>query len=883
MALSRGDRLGPYEIIDAIGAGGMGEVYKARDTRLDRIVAVKTAKDQFSERFEREARAVAALNHPNICTLHDVGPNYLVMEYIEGATLSVRLASGPLTVAEALPVARQIAEALEAAHEKGIVHRDLKPANIKLTPDGKVKVLDFGLAKAFDGDSGGKSQADSPTLTLSATRAGMILGTAGYMSPEQARGVPADKRADIWSYGVVLFEMLTGRQTFSGETVSDTLAAVLRADLDWKALPADTPPAIRRLLRRCLERDRKKRLPDIAVARLEIDEPEQVPATSTASSARSARLPWAIAAAGVLAAIVILSLRLSWRPPPPDSYQISLVPPDDVTFAPLQPQGGGFALSPDGQTLAFVGSQEGAIQIWLRRLDVSTARPVPGTAHGYYPFWSPDGRYLGFFADGKLKKIDVSGGPAQVLCDVGVGRGATWSPRGVIVFAASERVLHRVPAAGGQPVSLTTLDKQRQENAHYWPSFLPDGNHLLYLVRRTTRDQSAICVGSLEAGKGSDHCIELVKATGNAVFAPAAAGRHDGWLVFARGNTLLVQRLDSATLKLEGEAVPLTEGVGFLSNITRADFSLGGNGVLIYGRELFQIARLVWIGRDGKESPVAAEPGAYQMPSLSPDASRVAVTRQERQSGNDDIWIIDTARALTTRFTFDPNTDFFPVWSPDGRSIAFSSTRNGFARIFLKPSSGDTPDEMISPAGAGSSQIPTDWSHDGRFLLFSDTAKGTGSNLRVLTMTGERQYQPFLETPFNEGHGQFSPDDGWVAYDSDESGRSEVYVRRFAGAAAKFQVSTNGGTQPHWRGDGKELFFLTLDGKLMATPVKIGATSFEWEPPRALFEQRWMAASDAPRYDVTRDGQRFLFVQRMEGQGAEPLTLWINWQSRLGK
>ena len=882
--MTPGTRLGPYEILDAIGAGGMGEVYKARDTRLDRIVAVKTSKEQFGERFEREARAVAALNHPNICTLHDIGPNYLVMEYIEGPTLAVRLASGPIPLGEALPIARQIAEALEAAHEKGIVHRDLKPANIKLTPDGKVKVLDFGLAKAFDTESNSRSQADSPTLTLSSTRAGMILGTAGYMSPEQARGVPADKRADIWSYGVVLLEMLTGRHTFAGETVSDTLAAVLRAELDWNSLPADTPASIRRLLRRCLERDRKKRLPDIAVARLEIDEPEPA-APVAAAPVKRAGLPWIVAGAALLAGVGVLLYFLSRPEPPAAAYQVSIVPPEEAAFMPSQPQGGGFALSPDGQMLAFVGTQQGSTQIWLRRMDSLTARPLAGTAHGYYPFWSPDGRYVGFFADSKLKKIDISGGPAQVICDVGMGRGAAWSQQGAIIFAGSGRMLARVPAAGGQPVPITALNKQPRETAHYWPSFLPDGIHFLFLARRAVREQSIICVGSLKTGKVSENCSELVKANGNAMFVPSARGNSAGWLVFARANTLVAQRFDAGTLKLQGEASPLVDGVGFLSNITRADFSTGGNGELIYGRDIFQVSRLAWIARDGKESPIAAEPGAYQMVRLSPDGSRVAAARQDRQASNEDVWIIDTVRAISTRFTFDSSTDFFPVWSPDGRQIVFSSNRSGLPTLFQKAATGDSAEEPISPPERRGSQFPYDWSPDGRYVIYEEIASETGQNLRVLSMTGKHQSTAFLETPFNETQAQFSPDGMWVAYTSDESGRQEIYVRKFVGGGAKFQVSGNGGTQPRWRGDGKELYFLTLDGKLMAAAVKTAGGAFERETPKMLFSGSWTTGSFlGPHvYDVTRDGQRFLFMQPVGDHGVEPLTLMVNWQAALRK
>ncbi|MEO7145578.1 MAG: protein kinase [Bryobacteraceae bacterium] len=885
MPLSTGELRGPYEILAPIGAGGMGEVYRARDTRLNRVVAIKISKEQFTERFEREAHAVAALNHPNICTLYDVGPDYLVMEYVEGPTLAERIAAGAIPLDEALPLARQIAEALEAAHEKGIVHRDLKPANIKLTGEGKVKVLDFGLAKAFESGEPDADPSNSPTVTLSATRAGVILGTAGYMSPEQARGVAADKRADIWSFGVVLFEMLTGRRAFAGETISDTLAAVLKTDPDWSALPAGTPPPIRRLLRRCLEKDRKKRLHDIADARLEIDE---APEPQAGDRRRHGWLPWGIAAFFV-ASTAWLALAPFGSRSPEGSFQVALLPPEKASFTPVEVNTGGMALSPDGRALAFVATLEGKTLLWVRRLDSLTARPLPGTDGAYLPFWSPDSRFIGFFAGNKLKKIEVAGGPPQDICDAGQGRGGTWNRDGVIVFTAIDRTIRRVRAAGGEPVKLTTLDPAYHENAHYWPDFLPDGRHFLYLARSTVREKSAICVGSIDDQPGTRRRNELVKVNSNGVYGPSLGGGlwggRAGWLLFLRERTLFAQKFDAVNLKLEGEAVPVAERVGYVVNTAFAAFSVSDTGLLVYGHESNQVGHLIWMSRDGKPSPAVAEPGDYFAPRLSPDGTRLAVGIADAQTGNFNIWQIDLPHGITTRFTFQSARDVYPVWSPDGKQIVFSSLRDGAPNLYLKAAGGAGNEERIG-SPSNNVQLPYDWSRDGRYLLYTEHAPGTNDDLWVLPMTGERKPVPLLQTQFDETQGQFSPDGRWVAYISDESNRYEVYVRSFNGPPGKFQISSGGGTEPRWRGDGKELYYVSSDGKMMAAAVKATADGFERETPRVLFEARALSGGGGNffyHYDVARDGQRFLIVAPTEESTAQPLTLVTNWQAGLKK
>jgi Tol biopolymer transport system component/predicted Ser/Thr protein kinase len=857
MPLATGARLGPYEILAPIGAGGMGEVYRARDTRLDRTVAIKICAEQFSERFEREARAISALNHPNICTLHDVGPNYLVMEYIEGPTLS-----GPIPLAEALPIARQIAEALEAAHEKGIVHRDLKPANIKLTADGKVKVLDFGLAAvAQTSRSVSCDPANSPTLTISATLAGTILGTAAYMSPEQARGATVDKRADIWSYGVVLYEMLTGREMFGGETISDTLAAVLRADIDWPALPPETPATIRRLLRRCLERDRKKRLADIADARLEIDEAlAGAPVEKAAAPVRTRVLPWVLATM-LLAVGLLAVLLVHFRESPPENrlLKLQIQPPEKTAF-------GSLAVSPDGRLLAFTATDSsGSVQLWVRPLDSFTARPLAASDGHSSLFWSPDSRFIGFFAAGKLKKVEASGGSVQTICAAPNGRNGTWNRDGVILFEAYSTPLFIVAAAGGEAKALTSVDASRKESAHRWPSFLPDGRHFLYTVLSPQLENSGIYLGALD----SKDRTRLAGDTSNAAYA-------SGYLLFARARTLMAQRFDAGKLQPAGEPRPVAEQVGqnFVSGL--AMYSASENGLLVYGSSDATASsgidsQLTWFDRTGKRLETIGESGINSRPQLSPDEKRVVVDRLDPRANNYDLWLIELERGIPTRFTFDPGNDWGPVWSPDGARIAFASNRLGNFDLYVKASSGAGKEELLLKTEQR--KFPTDWSFDGRFLLYSQNDPKTNSDLWVLALS-DKKPTPFLRTEFNERDASFSPDGKWIAYTSDESGKDEIYVQTFPASGGKWQISTSGGSRARWRRDGKELFYLAADQKIMAVEVTTGAI-FRAGVPKPLFETR--ITGPYVRFAVTANGQRFLLPAPVGDAVPTPATVVINW------
>ncbi|MGA2715640.1 MAG: protein kinase, partial [Bryobacteraceae bacterium] len=729
--MTPGSRLGPYEIVSLLGKGGMGEVWKARDPRLNRDVAIKISDHRFTDRFEREAHAIAALNHPNICTLYDVGPNYLVMELVEGPTLADRIAEGPIPLEEALRIAKQIADALEAAHDKAIVHRDLKPANIKIKPDGQVKVLDFGLAKSAEQTP---LTPDSPTML---TVAGMILGTAGYMAPEQARAKDVDKRADIWAFGVVLYEMLTGQRLFEGETVSDTLAAVIKEEPDLTKVPAK----VQRLLRRCLEKDPKKRLRDITGAEFLLE--DVAPAAVTRS-----KLPWIAAALFALLAAALAFVHFREKPPATTPISSAILPPETTVFD-FAGQFNIPALSPDGKWIVFgAHTTDGKNPLWIRPLALTTARVLAGTDGGTFPFWSPDSRYVAFFAGGKLKKIDISGGPALTLADAPLGRGGSWNTDGMILFAPGNNgPLLKVASSGGTPSPATSLEATKSRN-HRFPWFLPDGRHFLF--EGLVGADAVLRVGALD----SRETVVLGPVDSNAVYS-------QGHLLFLRESTLMAQPFDEKSRTAQGEAIPVAEQVSFFGNNGRAGvFTVSVSGLLAYqtGGSVVR-ERLTWFDRGAKALGTLGEPGDFPNLELSPDGKSAAVAAVDA-AGSQDIWIYDIARGLRTRFTFDPSPDRQPVWSPDGNTIVWDRQK-GKGQIYRKAADGKGTEQLLyEDAGVGS---VTSWSPDGRFLLFGRTTPGMGIGVWSLPLTPEKPESPLrpaplVDAPFrNVYYGVFSP------------------------------------------------------------------------------------------------------------------------------
>lgn len=878
-SLAIGTRLGPYEILAPIGAGGMGEVYRARDPRLGRDVAIKVSAERFSERFEREARAVAALNHPNICTLHDVGPNYLVMEYIEGES-----PKGPMPLDETLRIARQIAEALEAAHEKGIVHRDLKPANIKIKPDGTVKVLDFGLAKVAPASAG--DAENSPTLRMSATQAGMILGTAAYMSPEQARGKPVDKRADIWSFGVVLYEMLTGEQLFKGDTITDILASVVREEPDWNLVPARVRP----LLRRCLEKDPKKRLRDISGVELLL---EQAPPEG---SRGDRRWPWAVATALLaLGGGLLAFVHSRETPPAPEQVRFQVLPPPRQSLSDFP------VISPDGRKIVFITRDtENGAKLWVRPLDSLEAKLLVDASPEdvALPFWSPDSRFVGYYAlrnecaacslDRKLKKIEAAGGQAQTLCDVGgLFGGGTWNREGVIVFsgftANFEGGLWKVSDAGGAPSRVTARDLFGDQMFHGSPAFLPDGRHFLY-SRFLTSGTNGIYVGSLDLPPEKQNTERLLTADSQAEYVASPDGNR-GYLLFLRESTLFAQPFESRKPALSGEAFPVAAAVArqpFRLNEaggTRGYFSASASGALVYRSGGSNDQQLTWLDRQGKTLGSVGEPGVYSEIGLSPDGKRVAAVR------NGDIWIIDLERNVTTRFTLDAADNRAPVWSRDGSRIAFESNRNGRGNLFTKPASGASEPETLFQSVE--EKTPNSWSRDGQSLLFTSIGAKTGADVWTLFPNGERHARPFIQTEFMEGQAMISPDGRWVAYSSGEGGPGliQICVRPFPEGDRKWVVSDGIGVEARWRGDSRELYYRTSDQRFMAVEVNASAT-FEPGRPRVLFRAPVVGAGAInrnPAWTVTPDGKRFLAAITRASSLADTITVVLNWQSGLKK
>lgn len=846
--LAPGTLVGHFEIAGPLGAGGMGMVYRARDTLLRRDVALKFLPPALADdpgrraRFQAEARAVAALNHPNIATIYAVESGALVMELVPGLTLQERIQTGPIPLDEALRIAGQIADGLEAAHERGIVHRDLKPANIKLTAEDVVKVLDFGLAKASE-----DGLSDSRVNPFAMTSIGMILGTAGYMAPEQAAGKTVDKRADIWSFGVVLYEMLVGQPLFGGETNSDRLAAVLTKEPDFNQVPAK----VRRLLQSCLKKDPKRRLRDIGDWLTLLEEP---PATASRPKSVDSVLPWLIAAAAVIGLGVprVLDLRNAKAIVPEIRADI-VIPASDNPSS--------FALSPDGRRIAFAASDDGRRRLWVRALDSRAAQPLPGTEGAYSPFWSPDSRSVGFFADYKLKRIDLGGAQPQTLAPVpsNIAQGS-WSAGGVILFSPGVMPLTQVSASGGNATEVTKLAKG--QNNQMAPRFLPGGRQFLYVVNGT---DPSIWLGSLDDS-------EPRRITSLTVGTDSAAEYLDpGWLVRVRQGVLEAQRFDVSRCQLSGDPVLLERSVSADLATMAGSFSVSRSGTIVWRSGAGDQRQLIWFNRSGQN--VGAFGGISDStlfsPELSPDGKRVAT--MHGSPGTSDIWVQEGLR--NSRFTFDPADDRYAIWSPDGTHIAFASSRNGAYDLYEKLADGSGSERLLLKSEEF--KRPNSWSPDGKLILYW-TGQNNG-DLYVLPLTGDPKPFPYVATPFHEQEGAFSPDGKWVAYQSDESGRFEIYVRPFPGPGGSTQVSVDGGHSARWRTDGKELYFLSPGLKMMAAKIVSQGTALGAETPEPLFQTNINQATNRQQYDVARDG-RFLILTDLPNTSTEPIRLLLNWK-----
>jgi len=877
-ALAPGAQLGPYRVVGVLGSGGMGEVYRANDARLRREVAIKVLPDHLAHdsqaraRFEREARAVAALNHSHICALYDVGPDYLVMELVEGPTLAERIARGSIPVDESLGIALQIAEALEAAHEKGVVHRDLKPGNIKVTPDGTVKVLDFGLAKMPEPSSAEGTPRHSPTVTLEqVTRAGIVLGTAAYMSPEQARGASVDKRADIWAFGCVLYEMLTGKRAFVGETVSDTLVSVMKTEPDLSRVPDKT----RKLLRLCLQKDPKLRLRDIGDARILLDETPMAPP-------RRRILPWVIA--GTMAVIALIASVLVWRATRPVNkslLRLSLELPDfAITPAMLTP-GPSVILSPDGTRIVYTGrSTDGVFRLYTRTLDREQSTTLEGTEGAYGPFFSPDGQAVGFFAEKKLKTISIAGGVAMVLCDALSGLGGSWGDDGNIIaavdnFAGSSSGLLQIASSGGPVNPVRERSPEGNGLWHTWPQILPGAQVVLDTTFSTTMgtfEQATIEAHSLRTGEKKT----LLRGGYYGRYLPS------GHLMYMHGGTLYSAPMDVKRLALTGPPVPVIEEVAGDADRGFAQMDISRSGTLVYVRGKARKIALTWLDSSGQTRPLGAAPAQYE-PNIffAPDGKRLALSWVER--GNDDVRVYDWERDTMTRLTFT-GSDGVPVWSPDGKHIAFSSTKGGGADN-LYWMRADGAGEAVRLTEGKNSQYAFSFSPDGKRLVFAEIDPHTNVDLWTLPLEGaESDYprvgkpEPLLVTPFNEMTPMISPDGHWLAYCSDESGRNEIYVRPFPGPGGKWQISTAGGDRPVWSKKAPELFYRSSEGMMVAS-YTANVEAFAASKPRL-----WAAKKDLGGFfDLAPDGKRFVVGQSEGSEQNTPtrVTFLLNFADEL--
>jgi Tol biopolymer transport system component len=889
MPLSSGTKLGPYEILSPIGAGGMGEVYRARDTRLEREVAVKVLPGHLSEhpelrqRLDREARVISGLSHPHICTLFDVGHengiDFLVMEFLEGETLARRLEAGPLPPEEALRIGIQVATALDRAHRTGVVHRDLKPGNVMLTRSG-VKLLDFGLAKMADTAAVPAGSALSQGATEAApsgeplTERGTVLGTFQYMAPEQLEGEEADARSDLFALGTILYEMATGRKAFEGSSQASLVAAILkeqpRAISEVQPL---APPALDRLVRACLAKDPEDRIQTAHDAKLQLQWiAEGGSQAGVPRPVAARRRKWSLAAwglAGLFAATSVALGVIVFRNASiePSLTFSSIPPPAGAAFELSGIHPGPVAVSPDGRRLAFTARDDhGHVLLHVRDLDEPTARALPGTDGAGYPFWSPDSRRIAFFADGRLKKVDASGGPPPSLCEASRGKGGTWSREDVILFAPSfNSAIQRISASGGEPIPVTKLDVAKGDNSHRFPWFLPDGEHFLYFVRgsigQEAAEGNAVMLGSI----AGEEPRPLLWAQSNAMYA-------SGHLLFVRESSLMAQPFDAGALELSGEAFPVAERVHYIPGAMCAIFSASLGGELVYLEGVGSPgSRIVWLDRKGEETGELGDRNIHDEPSLSPDGEKVAVPIYDQRTGTPDLWVYEVERGLRTRFTFDPGADLFPVWSPDGTRIAYSSTRNGPFDLYQKSFTGSSGPEPLLESKAG--KWLEDWSPDGRYLAYTEVSEETGNDIWILPMEEGGKPTLFLGTSFDEFDAALSPDGHWIAYASDESGQIEVYITSFPAPGRKWQISSQGGLRPIWTREGREIIYQDLNNnRVMAVDLDPSGSTLGVGRALKLFD-----LSSSSSFDVTLDGERFLVISSSEEQSREPLTLVQNW------
>jgi eukaryotic-like serine/threonine-protein kinase len=908
MAISAGMRLGPYEIVAPIGAGGMGEVWKARDTRLDRTVAIKVLPPALAgdphlrDRFDREARAISSLNHPHICTLFDVGHqddmHFLVLEYLEGETVADHLARGPFDLDQGLKITIEICDALDKAHRSGIVHRDLKPANVMLTKSG-AKLLDFGLAKSAVPVVSTPGLSMLPTTPPNLTAQGAILGTFQYMAPEQIEGLEADARTDVFAFGALLFEMLTGRTAFEGKTRAGLLGAILKDDPPpVSRVQPVVPVALDRIVSTCVAKDPDDRYQSARDLLRDLKWVASGSAAATTPGGGSPRVAAIAAAAVVVGAIVAggaVWLATRERSPAAGPIVFTIPPPPNMTFG--GPNAGGtgtatqLALSPDGRHVVFVAGVRPAYQIWLRSIGAATAASIPGTEGGTFPFWSPDSRFIAFFAGGKLKKLQIGGGLPIVLCDAPAGRGGSWNSDNVILFSpavAAGAGLMRVSSAGGIPTVVSTPDPATGETNYRWPSFLPDGHHFFYTATIgaccPAAKPSVIRIGSLDQ---PGNVVTLFEAESSASYA-------SGHVWFARDETLMAQPFDPTARRLTGDPFPVAQRVG-PEGSRYVGVSVSQSGTLVYAQDGSQAPRqLLSFDRAGRTLATVALAGAnpmpisftaaqYGNPSLSPDGKRVALALGTGNPENQDIWVVDIERNRRSRLTVDPGPDRSPVWSPDGTRVAFAAERFGKFSLRQKIVDQTTADEPLLESE--DSALPTDWSADGRFIAYT-IAKTfpVRSDIWVLPLFGDRKPFPLVQTAFSESSAVFSPDGRWIAYTSSESGQPNVYVQPFPGGGRKYPVSRDGGGQPVWRADGKELFFIGPDGSMMAAPVDVSG-QFDIGQPQALFTAVPVSGltMNYLQYAVTNDGKRFLVNARPLQANEAPMTVVVNWTATIQK